>query len=119
MKRSQIHIKIGNRQFNGLFGILIALPILVLVGLILFGVFSFLGIALSIILSVVGVIIALALGICFIAIIIALITSILPKKWRDKLGIHVHKNSFKVKKSKPTQTPDGKPIVDVDFKEEK
>lgn len=110
MKPSNFHLKLGNRDITGVWGIilaiLIAIPVLALVGLLL-----------SVVFSIVGVAITFALGVAAIAIVIGLIALFIPKKWRDKLGIHVHFTRSQEKASKPNTTPDGKPIIDVDFEE--
>lgn len=110
MKPSNFHLKLGNRDITGVWGIivaiLIAIPVLALVGFLL-----------SVVFSIVGVAITFALGIAAIAIVIGLIALLIPKKWRDKLGIHVNFTRSHEKTSKPNTTPDGKPIIDVDFKE--
>ncbi|MGL4737004.1 MAG: hypothetical protein ACRCW2_06060, partial [Cellulosilyticaceae bacterium] len=67
-----------------------------------------------------GIAIVVALVVAAVALIIGLISLALPQKWRDKLGIHVHINRKSTHAaSRPHTTPDGKPIVDVDFKEER
>lgn len=112
MKPSNFHLKIGNRDITGVWGIilaiLIAIPVLALVGALL-----------SVVFSIVGIVVTFALGIAAIAIVIALILLLIPKKWRDKLGIRVNMNSSGKKQAKPTTTPDGKPIIDVEFEENK
>lgn len=112
MKPSNFHVKIGNREVRSIWGIilaiLIAIPVLALVGVIL-----------SFVFSVVGIVITVALGIACIAIIIGLLSLLIPKKWRDKLGIHINFNHQKKEPAKPTTSPDGAPIIDVDFKEDK
>ena len=109
MKPSNFHLKIGNRDITGIWAIiltiLIAIPVIALVGVLL-----------SIVFSIVGIAITFALGVAGIAIIIGLIALLIPKKWRDKLGIYMNINKMP-KKSKPTTTPDGKPIIDVEFEE--
>ncbi|MDA3730367.1 hypothetical protein PBV87_02460 [Niameybacter massiliensis] len=111
MKLSDFHVQIGTKSINGIWAailaIVIAIPILALVGVILAGVFS-----------IVGVIITIALGIAGIAIIIGLLSLLIPKSWREKLGIHVNFSREHAQTSKPKTTPDGKPIIDVDFEEE-
>ena len=110
MKPSNFYIKIGNREVRGVLGIvlaiLIVIPILALVGVIL-----------SVVFSIVGIVVTAALGVALIAIIIAFLALLIPKKWREKLGIHININHHKRKPEKPNTTPDGKPIIDVDFEE--
>lgn len=94
----------------GVMGVLIAIPVLAVVGLLLF-----------FILSLAGVVITIGLTIAGIGLIIALLSLLLPKKWRDKLGIRFnvsHTRTGYSKKTKHDTTPDGKPIIDVDFEEE-
>lgn len=115
MKLSDFRIRIGNREIRGfwgaLLGILMLIPALALVGFILTAVFSIVGVVL-------GIALTLILGVVGIALLVGLLSLILPKRWREKLGIYVNFSHTKVKPNKPTTTPDGKPIIDVDFKEE-
>lgn len=115
MKFSNFHIRIGNKEVRGIWGailaILILIPVLALVGFILTAVFSIVGVVL-------GIAFTLILAVIGVAILVGLISLILPKSWREKLGIYVNFSRTKSKPHKPTTTPDGKPIVDVDFKEE-
>lgn len=110
MNLSHFKLKIGNKELTGisaiLLGILILVPVLAIVGAIL-----------SVIFSIVGVVISIALGIALIAIVIALIAMIIPKKWREKLGIKI--NWQKNASDHPQKTADGKTIVDVNYKDDK
>lgn len=110
MKPSNFNVKIGNREVHGIWGILlailIAIPVLALVGFIL-----------SVVFSIVGVVVTIALGIALIAVLIGLLSLLIPKAWREKLGIHINVHHDRSKTSKPTTTPDGKPIIDVEFEE--
>ncbi|MDU6854237.1 MAG: hypothetical protein E6370_06245 [Clostridiales bacterium] len=112
MKPSNFHFKIGSHDITGawaiILAILIAIPVIALVGVLL-----------SVVFSIIGIAITFALGVAGITIIISLITLLIPKKWRNKLGIHININRSPKKNSKPTTTPDGKPIIDVDFEETK
>ena len=112
MKLSNFHMRIGNKEIHGigavLLAILILIPVIALVGFILTVVFSIVG-------AVLSIAVTLILAVAGIAILIWLISLILPKSWREKLGVYVN---FNHTKSKPHTTPDGKPIVDVDFTEE-
>lgn len=116
-------VKIGNKEFHGVVGIILAIlimiPVLALVGFILSLVFSALGIVLSVTFSIAGVVLAIGLGVALIGVIISLLSLLLPKKWRKKLGVGIHINYTHNKAKKPTQTLEGNPIVDVDFKEDK
>lgn len=111
MKLSNFHFQIGQHTISGIwatiFIFLIALPIL-----------AFIGILLSVIFSIMGVIITLILGIAITITIIRLIAYILPEKWRHRLSSFIPFNHLSKKKLKPNTTPDGKPIIDVDFKED-
>lgn len=115
MKLSDFHLRIGNKEIRGIWGailaVLILIPVLALVGFILTAVFSIVGVVL-------GIALTLILGVVGIALLFGLILLILPKSWREKLGIYVNFSHTKAKPNKPTTTPDGKPIIDVDFKEE-
>ena len=111
MKPSNFHFQIGKHTISGVWAIiltfLIALPILV-----------FIGILLSVIFSIMGIIVSLILGVAIVIVIIRFITYILPEKWHHKLSHFIHFNHSYKKNSKPRTTPDGKPIIDVDFKED-
>lgn len=120
MKQSHFNVVIGNKRLTGFWGtvvgILIAIPILFIAGVIVLLALSAAGVAVTFALGIAGVAITLVLGVVAIGIVVVLISLLLPQKWRDKLGMHLH--STRTQKSKPEMTKDGKPIVDVDYKEE-
>ncbi|MEF9958637.1 MAG: hypothetical protein RR776_01550 [Niameybacter sp.] len=116
MKCSNFQVQIGGKEVHGIFGILlailIAVPILALVGVLLAGIFSVVGV-------VVGLAVTLAVVVAGIAVIIAVLSLLLPKSWREKLGIHFRFGKERNRPTKSKTTQDGHPIVDVDFEEDK
>lgn len=109
MKTSNIKFKIGNLEVQGIWAIVLGIVILI-------PVLSILGVVLSIVFSIVGVVLTVAVGVVLIGIVLALIASVIPDKWRKKLGIRIN---WDKKSSKKSSTTDGKTVVDVEFKEEK
>ncbi|MGL4799742.1 MAG: hypothetical protein ACRCWY_10180 [Cellulosilyticaceae bacterium] len=124
MKKSNFNVVIGNRKLTGFWGavvgILIAIPVLFIVGVVILLALSAAGVAITLALGAAGIAIVIGIGAAVIGVVVALIALLLPKKWRDKLGIHINfSHTHTPKKAKSKTTADGKPIVDVDYKDEK
>lgn len=111
MKPSNFHLQIGKYTLSGIWAILltclVAIPLLALIGLIL-----------SFFFSVLGILFIIFLTIIIFMVIIRLITRIMPANWYHKLNNLFHFKYSNQKILKPKTTPDGKPIIDVNFKED-
>ncbi len=102
-----MRIKIGERSFEGITALLLAIPLIIIVGFIL-----------SVVLSILGFVLSAFVVIAVVAIICAIIYRLIPETTRHKV-----QKWFEEKLSQPStkakQADDGSPIIDVDYTEDK
>lgn len=112
MNLSNFKLKIGSKEFHGVFALVLSIIILI-------PVIAIVGALLSVVFSIVGMVLSFTLAVIAIGAVIALIYHFLPEKIKSKLGFSFNFTRTGTKEPKANQTSDGHPIIDVNFKEDK